>query len=137
MHASALKDIPLTTEINAFLETRCKALQLLQNNQSPRTAAACPQYKPPAGAKVRYTSRCNLATQVECLLCKGPHKLFRCDRFLKLQPKQCFTCAKQLGVCFNCLQPFSKSHKCSNQVCRTCSKHHHTLLHMDKTESSS
>jgi hypothetical protein len=131
LHTANQQEIPLTTEVIAFLETRSNALELLQNNQSTRMTTAPPRYIPSAAAKVSNTSHCNLATQIQCPSCKEPHRLFKCNRFLNLQPKQRFTCAKQLGVCFNCLQPYSKAHTCSTQTCRKCSKRHHTLLHMD------
>ena len=60
------------------------------------------------------------------------HRLFKCDIFLKLQPRQRANRAKQLGLCFNCLQPFFKGHTCSRQMCRKCNKRHHTFLHMDR-----
>jgi hypothetical protein len=54
------------------------------------------------------------------------HTLFKCEKFLHLQPKQRFNTAKQLGRCFNCLQPFTESHMCSKQMCRKCNKQNHT-----------
>ena len=53
-------------------------------------------------------------------------------RFLKLQPRQRANRAKQLGLCFNCLQPYFMGHICSRQMCRKCNKRHHTLLHIDE-----
>ena len=64
--------------------------------------------------------------------CNGSHRLFKCDTFLKIQAKQCFNHAKQSGLCFNCLQPFTRNHTCSKQVCRQCHKRHHTLLRIDR-----
>ena len=103
----AHQDIPITTEFITFLETRCKTLRLLQNAQVPTTTTASSQSTQSAAATVSQSSNCNLATQVQYSLCKGSHRLFKCDKFLKLQPKQHFNCAKQLGVCFNCWKPFT------------------------------
>ena len=33
---------------------------------------------------------------------------------------------------FNCLQPFTRNHKCSKQVCRQCYKRRHILLDIDR-----
>jgi len=123
---------PIDYKIHHFLETKCKVLELLQNAQVPKTTTTSPRSTQPAGAKISKPSHCNLAKQVRCSLCKGSHRLFKCDQFLKLQPKQRFSHAKQLGVCFNCLQPFTKFHTCSKQVCRKCNKRHHTLLRMNR-----
>jgi diphosphomevalonate decarboxylase len=98
LHRANQQDTPSATDVIAFLEARCKALALLQNNQSPRRNTAVPRYPPPAGTKVSNTSRCNLAKQIQCRACKEPHTPFKCNRFLKLQTKQRLTCAKQLGV---------------------------------------
>ena len=72
---------------------------------------------------------CNVAAKLQCPLCNESHKFFKCDRFLKLQPKER---ANQLRLCFNCLQSFFKGHACSRQMCLNCNKRHHTLLHIDR-----
>ena len=64
-------------------------------------------------------------------MCNESHRLFRCDRFLKLPPRQCANHAKQLGLYFNCLQPFFKGHTCSRQMCHKSNKRHN-LLHIDR-----
>jgi hypothetical protein len=74
----------------------------------------------------------NVATQVQCPVCNASHRSFKCDRFIKMQPKQRLNCAKQLKLCFNCLQLFTKAHTCSKQLCWQCHKRHHTLLHIAK-----
>jgi hypothetical protein len=61
IHTTAHQDIPLTTEVITFLGT-CKALELLQNSQAPKTTAASPQFPQSAGAKVSNTSHFNLET---------------------------------------------------------------------------
>jgi len=129
---TAHQDIPLTTEFITFWRQKCKALELLQNAQVPKTTTTSPRSTQPAGAKVSKPSHCNLATQLRCSLYKGSHRLFKCDKFLKLQHKQRFSHAKQLGVCFSCLQPLTKFHACSKQVCHKCNKQHHTLLRMNR-----
>jgi hypothetical protein len=49
-----------------------------------------------------------------------------------MQPEQRHIRDKQLKLCFNCLQAFTKDHTCSKQMCRHCHKKRHTLLHIDK-----
>ena len=49
-----------------------------------------------------------------------------------MQPKQRLNCVKQLRLCFNCLQPITKTHIRSKQLCRQCHKRHHILLHIDE-----
>ena len=124
-------DTPTTAELITFLESRCRAVELLQTTQSLKTGTASPCSPHSAGTKVRKLSYSNVATQLHCLLCNGSHRLFHCDKFIKLQAKQRFSYAKQSGLCLNCLQPSTKNHTCSTHVCRQW-HNKHTLLHMVK-----
>jgi len=49
----------------------------------------------------------------------------------KCKPNQRFGHAKLSGPSFNCMQPFTRNHTCSKQVCRQCQERHHTLQHID------
>jgi len=125
-------DTPRIAELVTFLESICRALELLQNTQSLKTVPATKRSSQSIGSKVGKPSYSNVATQLQCPSCNGSHRLFKCDRFLKMQAKQCLDHAKQLGLCFNCWLPFTKNHTCSRQVCRQCHRRHHTLLHIDR-----
>ena len=125
LQTAALPDIPSTSEVIKFLETRCKALELLQANQLPSTSTS----QRSSETKVSQSHKCHMTTQGQCPLCKGPHRLYQCDKFINKLPTQRLQCVKQLRLCFNCLQLFNKTHVCSNYACRTCNKPHHTLLH--------
>jgi len=130
LKTASREDIPSTSDL-MFLESRCRALELLQNTQSVKTVTASPRQPLTYGGKVSKPSYSNVVTQIQCTLCNGSHRLFKCDKFLKLQPQQCLHHAKQRRLCFNCLQLFDKNHTCSKQVCHKCQNKHHTLLHLD------
>ena len=51
-----------------------------------------------SGHKVSKPSYSNVATQLHCPLCNESHRLFKCEAFIKLQPKQRLSQAKQLGL---------------------------------------
>jgi len=53
-----------------------------------------------------------------------------------MQDKQSCNHGKQSGVCFKCLQPFTRNHTFSKQMCRQCHKRHHTLLHTERQYQS-
>jgi hypothetical protein len=125
-------DIPTSADLIAFLETGCQALELIQSNQLVRALPALPRSSQPADRKVSKHTYSNVATQLQCSLCNESHSLFKCDKFLRMQPRQRLSHVKQLNLCFNCLQIYSKNHQCSRQLCRQCNKRHHTLLHIDK-----
>jgi hypothetical protein len=88
------EDIPSTSDLITFLESRCRALELLQNTQSAKTVSASPRPPPTYGGKVGKPSFSNVATQIQCTLCSGSHRLFKCDKFFKL-PQQRLQHAKQ------------------------------------------
>ena len=106
-------DVPATAELITFAESRCRARELLQTTQSMKTGTTIPYSSRPAGSKVSKSFYCNVATQLQYSLCYGSHRLFHCDKFIKLQAKQRYNYAKQSRFCFNCLQPYIKNHTCS------------------------
>ena len=122
----------MTTELVTFLEPRCRALELLQNIQSLKTTPTTTRTSQVTGHKVSTPSYSNVATVLHCPLCNGSHRTFKCEKFLRLQAKQSLSQAKRLGLCFNCLQPYTRNHTCSKQVCRLCHKTHHTSIHIDR-----
>ena len=125
-------DTPTTTDLVTFLESRCRALELLQNIQSVKTTTTTVRTSQGSGHKVSKPSYSNVSTQVHCPLCNESHRLFKCEAFLKMQPKQRLSQAKQLGLCFNCLQPYTRNHTRSRQLCRQCNNKHHTLVHLGR-----
>ena len=124
-------DTPMTTDLVTFLESRCRALELIQNIQSLKTATTV-RTSQGSGHKVSKPSYSNVATQLHCPLWNESHRRFNCEKFLKMQSKQRLSQSKQLGLCFNCLQPYTRNHICSKQMCRQCHNKHHTLLHLDR-----
>jgi hypothetical protein len=107
-------------------------LEVLQTTQSLKSTAIAPRSSQSTGDKVSKPTYTNVAKQFQCPVCNASHRLFKCDRFIKMQTKQHLNCVKKLKLCFNCLQLFTKAHTCSKQLCRQCHKRHHTLLHIDK-----
>jgi len=99
-------------------------------------AVNAPSRFSPSTSKVSQSSQCNLATQAQCPLCKGTHRLFQCSKFTRMPPRQCYDYAQQIRACYNCLQPFSKPHIRSKHACQVCNKRHHTLLHVSTQTSS-
>ena len=132
MATASCADIPTSADLIRFLETRCRVLELIQSNQLVRALLALPRSSQPADRKVSKHTYSNVATQLQCSLCHESHRLIKCDKFLRMQPRQRHNYAKQSNLCFNWLQIYSKNHQCSRQLCRQCNRRHHTLLHIDK-----
>jgi hypothetical protein len=85
---------PMTAELVTFLESRCRALELLQTTQSQKSSAIIPRPSQSTGGKVSKPTYTNVATQLQCPACNASHRPFKCDRFIKMQPKQRLNCAK-------------------------------------------
>jgi hypothetical protein len=56
------EDIPSTLDLITFLESRCRALELLQNTQSMKTVTASSRQTPTYGGKVSKPSYANIVT---------------------------------------------------------------------------
>jgi len=85
------EDIPSTSGLITFLESRCRALELLQNTPSVKTDTASPRLPPTYGGKVSKPSYSNVVTQTQCTLCNGPHRLFKLTNFSNYNLSNAFT----------------------------------------------
>jgi len=77
-----------TGELVTFMESRCRALERIQIIQSLKIAHITSRSSHTPGIKFSKYSYSNLATQLQCCLCKETHRLFKCDKFLKMQVQQ-------------------------------------------------
>jgi len=87
-------DTPRTAELITFLESRCRALELLKTTHSLKVVSTTSCSPHSTGIKVS-KSYSYVATQLQCSLCNGSHRLFKCDKFLRMQAKQRLNHAKQ------------------------------------------
>jgi len=94
---AARVDPPTTSELITYLESKCRTLELIQSTQSMKVTTAPSRFSP-STSKVSKPSYSNVVTQLQCSLCNGSHRLFKCDKFNKLHPRQCLTQVKQLNI---------------------------------------
>lgn len=109
--------IPTWTDFDEFLEKRCRSLESCPITQRSKSGKA---------------SSCVVENKVKenCSFCKvNPHKLFRCRKFLGLQPKQRLSTVKNLKICLNCLSESHVIDSCTYQLCKKCNQRHNHLLH--------
>jgi len=97
-------DIPTTEELVTFLESSCRAMELLQITQTLKISPATSRSTHTMRNKVSKPSHTNVATRIQCSLCNESHGLFKCNKFLRMEVKQRLNYDKQLRLCFNCLQ---------------------------------
>jgi hypothetical protein len=71
----------------------------------------------------------------QCPICGGPHTIYNCNTFLAKSIRDRITAARKALICTNCLRKGHFSPQCfAIGSCRVCGQHHHTLLHLYKTE---
>ena len=79
------------------------------------------------------------SSTANCKLCKEPHHISRCDKFLKLNYFRRLDLVKRKGLCFCCLNTGHMIGSCSTKEgCSVdgCKKpNHHSLLHMPLKDS--
>ena len=74
-----------------------------------------------------------------CQLCKGKHRIIACPQFITLNIHERKNIILKNKLCLNCFRAgHDSAHYLSKFSCRTCVKHHHTMIHTsNKPESSS
>jgi len=87
-------DIPATGELVTFLESSCRDLELIQTTHSLKIVPTTSRSSHSTGSKVSRPSYSNVATQLQCSLCSVSQRLFKCDKYLKMQAKQFLNHAK-------------------------------------------
>lgn len=65
---------------------------------------------------------------ISCANCNESHYLSKCQKFLKMEPKNRSDLVRNKKLCINC--SFHKHEECKSKfTCKTCNKKHHSLLH--------
>ncbi|XP_073845830.1 uncharacterized protein isoform X1 [Musca autumnalis] len=70
--------------------------------------------------------------QIQCIFCKGQHKIYECRHFLKLNVQDRWKQIKQIRACFSCLNIGHITRDCRrSRLCpiEGCQRRHNKLLH--------
>ncbi|XP_055385905.1 uncharacterized protein LOC129614946 [Condylostylus longicornis] len=131
---SAENQLPTWRQLKSFLETRFRTLEAISTRRSS-------SHRPPQNEASKYRNSCALhaATNATaksnppCPICRSPHKLKQCKRFLGLRQNKRLEVVKGRGLSINCLNSGHMMTTCSNQQsCFKCHQHH--TLHRDNEE---
>ncbi|XP_036347090.1 uncharacterized protein LOC118756433 [Rhagoletis pomonella] len=127
--------LPTLEEVFKFLEKRCTHLeeraaasrsttqQCVNSNKSPKPFRSSQQ-------RSAFVVSENVKPQRNCTYCSGTnHVIYRCRKFLALNPKQRFDAIHQRNLCNNCLKADHTHINYESEKCRACKRSHHTLLH--------
>lgn len=126
-----------TTAIPAFND-------MLQHLEHRARALASGVHRMPSASKQPHAASGKIRVhhtntkQPRCKICNGMHQHHKCPKFLEMPPAERHVQIKKINVCFNCLQDNHSSMNCTSKfTCRHCNKRHHSLIHLDRQESSS
>ncbi|XP_024890294.1 uncharacterized protein LOC112466438 [Temnothorax curvispinosus] len=125
---SSLEDseLPTLKKLFDFLSHRCRVLEA--TSKSGTSSRSQPHGK----QKVS----CNGATNTNCEYCKAAHLIYRCPQFLALPIAKRIAEARTRKICLNCLRSTAHTaNKCTSGGCKTCTRKHNTLLHLQTTGS--
>ncbi|XP_032569851.1 uncharacterized protein LOC116800206 [Drosophila sechellia] len=115
-HVKKTKEIQALSDVMDFLEQRLNSISSFSQEVKP--------------VKKMINNNKNKNYSDNCAYCKLPgHYLIQCHKFKIMNPAERSDWVRKNGICLRCLRhPFGK--KCiSEQLCSTCRKPHHTLLH--------
>nr|XP_041631965.1 uncharacterized protein LOC121502439 [Drosophila kikkawai]XP_041631966.1 uncharacterized protein LOC121502439 [Drosophila kikkawai] len=119
-HVKKTKDIQALSDVMEFLEQRLNSISSFSQGDKPVK-------------KVVMTMPNNYIENCAC--CKLPgHYLVQCYKFKSMNPAERTDWAKKNHICTRCLRHQSFKRCTSEQLCATCNKPHHTLLHFNFPE---
>ena len=77
------------------------------------------------------TASANSKNQRECVLKDGKHRLWKCEKFKKMNVEERGQKAKELKLCIKCLSDAHQMRNCFGRLCDVngCGKPHHRLPH--------
>lgn len=59
-----------------------------------------------------------------CNFCRGEHRIYSCEKFLKLSVEERVDAVKKAGLCINCFRKGHFTKDCTLSKCKQCSKKH-------------
>ncbi|XP_047532738.1 uncharacterized protein LOC125067886 [Vanessa atalanta] len=136
--SSTTDDLPKWSQLEQFIETRFRTLELLETGkQMSKTMIQSRSSHQPVKTKSFHTALevKNASPEATCEMCNGPHFVYHCAQFKKQPILKRQNIAQAKRLCFNCLAPTHSVYKChQNTSCHKCGKKHHTLLHFEKED---
>ncbi|XP_050509064.1 uncharacterized protein LOC126886242 [Diabrotica virgifera virgifera] len=78
----------------------------------------------------------NQSATFSCAFCRGDHKIYTCEEFLKLNVHSRIEEVKKRSLCLNCLHVGHISSTCKYGKCKHCKRKHHSILHIETSEVS-
>lgn len=131
--------LPVIDDLLKYVQSRCLALQNSLNSvssmSSVKTKSAFSSKK--TSSFIKTSLMVNSSTiNKNCVLCSSHHGLYKCEKFLHLSPSKRLKLVQSHRMCTNCLATSHTSSKCTSKyTCRHCAAKHHSLLHLNTTNT--
>eukprot|EP00794_Sanderia_malayensis_P010236 gene10236-11286_t len=144
-HCQNEKEVPGYEKLLQFLDLRATATELTNFEPSYKRSTNAAFVKKPtnysnSSANAKSVSTFVTETEVnsKCTVCNGgKHRLAYCPQFKKKNSTERRIIVSSQRACFNCLRNGHVVKDCpSENRCRTCDQHHHTLIHVDTPATS-
>ncbi|XP_055632965.1 uncharacterized protein LOC129773392 [Toxorhynchites rutilus septentrionalis] len=116
--------VPQYQNLLNFIHKRSRTLQMCKSTHSQLTT------NPTKPVKIKSSTHVASENIIKCPNCKQTHALSQCELFLKLKPNSRLDFVKKHQLCINCLRGGHMARDCRSSLCRTCTKKHHSLLHL-------
>lgn len=132
------KELPKLQQFLDFLQTRCQTLEAtnIENSNKGNNQGNSKNSSKESQGNSKKGSFAVTQKPEYCNFCKGSHKIYNCEQFLKMSEIERLQFAKSEKLCFNCLRNRHTVEKCVCSPCKKCNSKHHTLLHTDKLDSN-
>ncbi|KAL0871503.1 hypothetical protein ABMA27_005221 [Loxostege sticticalis] len=120
------KDLPSLQDFKSFLRKRADLLETMTfrvDTEKPPKKSLLTTSHPESGQRGQSSTTGNHGN---CPNCKAKHFITQLRSNV----------VRKLHLCFNCLRPGHALPSCRSSLCRLCNGKHHSLLHIDRTQTS-
>ena len=137
-HSQDSTDVPPYQELLDFINLRAQASENSSDFGRKIPKGDTPIKKPSAPTKhiTSYISSFD-PVNINCVVCKEKHPLYLCAKLKSMTQDEKQTILKSNSLCMNCMRSGHFVKHCKSlHKCHVCQKSHHTLLHLEKTDTT-
>ncbi|XP_075167690.1 uncharacterized protein LOC142239810 [Haematobia irritans] len=127
-------ELPKWEDLDRFLTERFQALESVSDIIGSNDSVPRQKYNNNSDKSKHYKVHHTKVNSIKCNLCKGPHKLQSCPKFLNMEFKNRISVVRRDKHCLKCLGLGHMAADCQGKsACVKCGANHHTLLHKEKS----
>ncbi|XP_073952157.1 uncharacterized protein [Choristoneura fumiferana] len=131
---NSLEALPKLTDFTDFLRSRADVLESLSRSNSHSDKSEKITQKRLGTAQKSFVASASNTTPTNlpqscCLICKGDHRVYACNKFLEMTPEVRSNEIYKLKVCPVCFRGGHRAYQCRAIPCKICGRRHNSLLH--------